>query len=291
MSYTFRVGVKTLNVRKSDIKGRPRNLEEKNTIGEMLRKNGYNHACLLLNEDLFEYGANEEQSYERHKNVGRDTSFDWNELGEAMNGTTDVSPDQLEDAIIEAKEWDKGHYRRLKHNCHDFVKFCLKKIGCKECLVNNETILKICYDRKKIKNTVKIRSALGNKNLDFKGYSIKNETEIILKYEKGYGSDQIFVPIYNDDGTVTFTKKEYDNEYAIDVKWSQAKSGTIIQLWEKNGTKAQKFFLREHGEYVSINSSIDPKYVIEVIDEYYFEAKVQLGEYEEGKKSQLFKLI
>ena len=28
-----------------------------------------NHACLLLNEDLFEYGANDEQSYQRHKNV------------------------------------------------------------------------------------------------------------------------------------------------------------------------------------------------------------------------------
>ena len=189
MSYTFRVGVKDLNMRKSDIKKGTRNPEEKNTIGEMLRKNGYNHACLLLNEDLFEYGANKEKSYERHKNVGRDTSFDWNELGEAMNGTTDVSPDQLEEAIIKEKEWDKGHYKVLKHNCHDFVKFCLKKIGCKECLTNNETFLKICYDRKKIKNTVKIRSALGKKNLDCKEYNIKNETEIILKYDYDYGSD------------------------------------------------------------------------------------------------------
>jgi len=95
-----------------------------------------------------------------------------------MNGTTDVSPDKLEEAIIKEKEWDKGHYNAFKHNHHDFAKFCLKKIGCKECLINNETIFKICYDRKKVKNTVKIKSSLVTKNLDFKGYSIKNETEI-----------------------------------------------------------------------------------------------------------------
>ena len=47
MTYRFRVGVKPL----SSILGTLDNL-------------GYNHACLLLNRDLFEYGANKEKSYQ-----------------------------------------------------------------------------------------------------------------------------------------------------------------------------------------------------------------------------------
>ena len=288
MSYTFRVGIRELNMRSFKTPVKP---VDKNTGGKVAKNYGYTHACLLLGNDLFEYGVNsnkqEEKTFERKKNVGRDTSFDWDELGDAMNGTTNISPDELEAVIIEAKEWNKGHYNTLKHNCHDFVKFCLKKVGCKECLTKNETTLKICYDRQKLKNIVKIVSAFDSKCLGIKGYIAKNLAEIILKYD--YGSTTTnFIPIYNKDKTVTFTI----DKYAIDVRWSQAKSGTIIHLWEKNGTKAQKFFLRERGEYVSIHSSIDPKYVIEAKNGYSFdETAVQLEEYSEGKKGQLFKLI
>ena len=76
MTYRFRVGVKDLG--------------SSGSIGS----SGYNHACLLLNRDLFEYGCNSDKSYERHQDVGRDSSFDWDRLGEALNGTTHISPDQ-----------------------------------------------------------------------------------------------------------------------------------------------------------------------------------------------------
>ena len=50
MTYRFRVGVKNLSV-----------------SGGSFGSSGYNHACLLLNKDLFEYGCNKEKSYDRHK--------------------------------------------------------------------------------------------------------------------------------------------------------------------------------------------------------------------------------
>jgi hypothetical protein len=77
MTYRFRVGVKSLS--------------SSGSIGS----SGYNHACLLLNRDLFEYGCNSDKSYERHKDVGRDDSYDWNKLGTALNGTTKISPDVM----------------------------------------------------------------------------------------------------------------------------------------------------------------------------------------------------
>ena len=80
--YKFRVGVKNIG----------------NVFGGPLAIFGYNHSCLLLDKDLFEYGANKEQSYERHKDVGRDDAYDWNLLGTALNGTTKISPDQLEES-------------------------------------------------------------------------------------------------------------------------------------------------------------------------------------------------
>ena len=69
--YKFRIGVKNIG----------------NCFGGILGFFGYNHSCILISKDLFEYGANKEQSYERHKNVGRDDSFDWDLLGTALNGT------------------------------------------------------------------------------------------------------------------------------------------------------------------------------------------------------------
>ena len=77
--YKFRVGVKNIG----------------NAFGGPLGLFGYNHAYLLLNKDLFEYGANKEKSYERHKDVWRDESYDWNQLGTALNGTTKISPDVM----------------------------------------------------------------------------------------------------------------------------------------------------------------------------------------------------
>ena len=64
--YKFRVGVKNLGSSSSG-----------SIFGGSLGSSGFNHACLLLNTDLFEYWSNKEKTYERHKNVGRDKSYDW----------------------------------------------------------------------------------------------------------------------------------------------------------------------------------------------------------------------
>ena len=127
MTYRFRIGVKPLD-----------------SVWGTLDNIGYNHSCLLLNRDLFEYGANKEKSYVRHWDVGRDDSFDWDKIGETLNGTTYISPDDLENAIKNDRTWATGHYHVLKHNCHDFVKFCLDRIGCP-----NSMIIKkgACYKR------------------------------------------------------------------------------------------------------------------------------------------------
>ena len=90
---------------------------------------GIKHACFLLNRDLFEYGQN---GYERHRDVGRDPDYDWNSIGDALNGTTYVSPDKLETAIENSGDWEGRKYNFLFHNCQDFVRFCLLKVGCPE---------------------------------------------------------------------------------------------------------------------------------------------------------------
>ncbi len=116
--YRFRVGVCNLG----------------SSLGS-LGSSGYNHACLLLNTDLFEYGCGKSHCYERRKEVGREDKYDWDSLGEALNGTTTISPDQLETAINNSGNWTGEEYNALNHNCHDFVQFCLDRIGCPESMI------------------------------------------------------------------------------------------------------------------------------------------------------------
>ena len=40
-----------------------------------------------------------------------------------------MSPDQLEEIIKSESKWEVGTYNVLKHNCHQFVMYCLDKIG------------------------------------------------------------------------------------------------------------------------------------------------------------------
>ena len=40
-------------------------------------------------------------------------------------------------------QWDEGHYDILDHNCHDFVLFCLYKLGCSTDII---TKFKIYWD-------------------------------------------------------------------------------------------------------------------------------------------------
>jgi hypothetical protein len=257
MTYRFRVGVK--------------NLPQPWTF---LGTFGYNHSCLLINKDLFEYGANsdnnKEKTYERHKDVGRDSSFNWDEVGGALNGTTHVSPDELEKAIKNDGHWAPGKYKLLSHNCHDFVKFCLDRLGCPESMIKK---IGPCY--KSQNRVVQIRSALDDfKNLDICGNNLSNGTEIILYFAHN-GESQTFIREDYADGTCSFIRKGY----AIDVKYGEVANETQIQIWERNGTDAQKFILKhENGNYYSIHSALNNNYVIDV----------RHGETENGTKIQLY---
>ena len=90
------------------------------------------HACILIGTDLFEYNLT---GYSRHEGVGQDSEFEWEKLGSKVNGTTYVTPDELENAIKNDETWGPRspwglcHYHPTKHNCHHFVMFCLEQIG------------------------------------------------------------------------------------------------------------------------------------------------------------------
>ena len=268
MAYRFRVGTKNLP-----------------GVLSLLGYSGFNHACLLLNKDLFEYGANSDKSYERHKDVGRDDSFNWELVGNALNGGTNISPDKLETAIKNNGTWGPGHYNPFNHNCHDFVQFCLDRIGCHESMIRKTLP---CFRNQTTRRVVQIRSALDeNKNLDIRGNVLKNGTDIVLYWAHNGDSQTFFQESYS-DGTFSIIK----DGYAIDVQYSEIKNGTPIQIWECNGTKAQKFITKqETGNYVSIHSVLDTNYVIDVCGaktENF--TKIQLYQYN-GTDAQKFKFI
>lgn len=87
------------------------------------------HVCLLLGNDIFEYGVKDDniednrKTFKRHKNVGKSKNFDWENNFE-IEGVSNVSPDELEHEIIKSKNWGPGTYDPIEHNCHNFVKFC-----------------------------------------------------------------------------------------------------------------------------------------------------------------------
>ena len=77
--YRYRVGVRNLG----------------DSLGSF-GSSGAKHACFLIDRALFEYDSN---GYKRHINKGRDNDYDWDSIGNALNGTTYVSPDRLQKAI------------------------------------------------------------------------------------------------------------------------------------------------------------------------------------------------
>ena len=70
--------------------------------------------------------------YVRRRNVGREEGFDWDRIGNALNGTTWVQPDELEESIKNSGQWTNGKYDVFTHNCHDFVRECLRIVGTNE---------------------------------------------------------------------------------------------------------------------------------------------------------------
>ena len=113
--YRFRVGVRDLGG-SSGIFG----------------SSGVKHACFLIDRDLFEY---DQDGWKRHKDRGRDPDYDWDKIGNALNGTTYVSPDELQAIINNSGDWS-GNYNVLTHNCQDFVRFCLLAVGCSESMAS-----------------------------------------------------------------------------------------------------------------------------------------------------------
>jgi hypothetical protein len=107
-------------------------------------KNGAKHVCFLINKDIFDYSK---RGWKRYKNIGRDNSYDWNCLGNYFNGYTFVSPDEIEEAIIKSGKWTGDQYDLINHNCHDFIQFCMRIVGCSESMIMKNGI---CYNKNNI---------------------------------------------------------------------------------------------------------------------------------------------
>ena len=79
-------------------------------------------------------------------------------------------------------------------------------------------------------------------------------TEIFVPYTE-------IKPILNDDGSVTFSNEGF----AIDVNGGVVSNSNIIQLYERNGTNAQKFFVRHWGNgWFSLHSALNQNYCIDI---------------------------
>ena len=124
--YKFRVGTQPLQP--SLIQGIVQTFVP--VVGSQADKSRVSHVCFLIGTDLFDYGPN---GFQR-RNVGRDPAFDWDKLGNKVNGTTWKTPNELQKHIENSGNWKpiltgSGGYHLFDHNCHHFVKFCLEFVG------------------------------------------------------------------------------------------------------------------------------------------------------------------
>ena len=116
--YRYRVGVRNLG----------------GSLGSF-GSSGAKHACFLIDRDLFEYDKN---GYKRYVGVRRDydDGWDW-----TLDGTTNVSPDELQTVIDDSEEWTGENYNVFSHNCQDFVRFCLLIVGNPESIANKKRFI------------------------------------------------------------------------------------------------------------------------------------------------------
>lgn len=140
------------------------------------------------------------------------------------------------------------------HNCHDFVSFCLKKIGFPDYNIKKFVILINTPPGK-----IQIKSYFDNNSFDIRGGKIEDGKEIIL-YPSHGRKNQIFDMIYNSDNTVTFK----NGDFAISVKDGKVTDATI-QISKCDDTAAQKFYLVNTtlGLY-NIHSAINTNYAISI---------------------------
>ncbi|MDO4477610.1 MAG: SpaA isopeptide-forming pilin-related protein [Lachnospiraceae bacterium] len=95
-------------------------------------------------------------------------------------------------------------------------------------------------------NYVYIKSALNDYASGSIRPTISNESDKVLVLKEGWYrtttyEQQLFLPVINDDGSVTFLHKK--TGYVLDVTGGTIANGTVLQLHKSNGTAAQKFFL------------------------------------------------
>ena len=123
--------------------------------------------------------------------------------------------------------------------------------------------------------------------MDIEGANKKKGTKIIL-YDAHREWNQKFKLLLNSDGSVTFE----NGGFALDVTSSNAKNGTQIQLWERNYTNAQKFYLECIGnDRFIIHSSINQKFCIDVSGSKNENGtKIQLYE-KNGSNAQIFTFV
>ena len=115
--------------------------------------------------------------------------------------------------------------------------------------------------RRYINKNISIRSYVGNKNLDIKGGDeMWNGLKIILWDAHG-NWNQKFKMVLNEDGSVSF----FNRNFAIDAFGGIAKNGTQINIWEKNSSNAQKYYIEDVGNgWYRIHSAINYNYCIDV---------------------------
>ena len=141
--------------------------------------------------------------------------------------------------------------------------------------------------RKFIGKNVQIRSILGNKNLDIMGAGRNNCVPIVLFDAHGQ-ANQRFKVVLNGDNSVSFI---FDR-FAIDVDGGRVENCNKIQIYERNGTNAQKFFIKhEWGQWFSLHSALNQNYCIDINGGYSDNlTKVQLYQ-NNGSNAQKFTFI
>ena len=141
--------------------------------------------------------------------------------------------------------------------------------------------------RRRESRQYEIRVKFCNKNLD--GVSLSRNDHVHI-WDVHHGNNQKFRKIENNDGSVSFV----NGDKAIDVRGAIVKNGNAIQIFDRNKTGAQKFYLKDRGNgWVSIHSALNQRFCLDVNN---FGSgngtKVILWEFKErDNDNQLFKLI
>ena len=102
-----------------------RNLEN---LGNLCQTFGGNHALFRLDTIDFEFT---EEGVIMKRRIIKQAQYDWDYCGPEYEGTTDITPEDLQEEIIESGQWTKDTYNMKTNNCHDFMLFCVNYVSGK----------------------------------------------------------------------------------------------------------------------------------------------------------------